>query len=61
MEANFIFLVEGLLVGGGALAFGFWQLWELRKLKREREEKEAREREEAERLAAEEADGPASS
>ncbi len=61
MEANFIFLVEGLLVGGGALAFGFWQLWELRKLKREREEKEAREREEAKRVVSSEAEGGQSS
>ncbi|MEO1066588.1 MAG: hypothetical protein AAFW47_04335 [Pseudomonadota bacterium] len=39
---NMGLLIEGVLVGGGMLAFGAWQLWELKKLKREREEKAKR-------------------
>lgn len=33
-------LIELILVFGGTLAFGAWQLWELKKLRLEREAKE---------------------
>ena len=37
-----IIVIELVLVAGGALAFGWWQLWDLKK---ERIKREARERE----------------
>jgi hypothetical protein len=40
-----IIVIELLLVGGGALAFGWWQLRELKRLRQEREAKKTQERE----------------
>lgn len=40
-----IILIEVVLVFGGTLAFGWWQLRELKKLRQERERREAETRE----------------
>lgn len=41
-----VLLVEVVLIGGFALAFGFWQLWDVRReQKKDREAAAAKERE----------------
>jgi hypothetical protein len=39
MEGSTVVLLEGLLVFGGVLAFGIWQLASLRRASREAEER----------------------
>jgi hypothetical protein len=39
-----IIVIEVLLIGGGALAFGWWQLRELKRLRQEREAKAAQDK-----------------
>ncbi|MEM8837480.1 MAG: hypothetical protein AAGE89_05270 [Pseudomonadota bacterium] len=40
LQTHIGLFVEGILVFGGAMAFGFWQLSELKKLRKEREARE---------------------
>ncbi len=49
-----LLLIEGVLVFGGALLFGWWQLREI-----DRDQREARRRREAEAAAKKDGDGPA--
>ena len=46
-EWGYLVIVEGVLIFGAVLAFGFWELHKLKKLRLEREaqEREAQERE----------------